>query len=113
MYDKALEFAKYIVILTRNLESDGKEKELIKQILRSGTAIGANVAEAQGSVSEPDYISKMHIAYKELIETHYWLELLTVTGDLNIKEFDKFENLYSELSKILYTILKNIRSKRS
>jgi four helix bundle protein len=113
LYDKALEFAKSIVLLYREAEKNGVERELTKQFLRSGTSIGANVAEAQGSISESDYIAKIHIAYKELIETGYWLELLFNLNNISEKDYLKINEMYIELSKIIYTIIKNIRSKRS
>ena len=113
LYDKAIEFSKKIVFLYRELENRKVEKELSKQLLRCGTSIGANISEAQGSISEADYVSKIHIAFKELIETRYWLELLYNTADIKELEFNEMNEKYSELSKILYTIIKNIRQKRS
>jgi four helix bundle protein len=111
LYDKSLELAKLIVILCRQLTEKKLEQELIKHLLRSGTSIGANISEAQGSISEPDYISKIHVAYKELLETKYWIDLLTKTGDLSEENIEVIVTLINEVSKILYTIQKNIRSK--
>jgi four helix bundle protein len=112
LYDKALELAKEIIITYRDFEKRGIEKEGSKQFLRSGTSVGANISEAQGSVSEADYISKIHIAYKELLETQYWIELLTSLNDINEQNSKKLNEMTLELSKILYTIMKNIRNKK-
>ena len=112
LYNKSIEFSKSVILLYREFEKDKLEKELSKQLLRSGTAVGANISEAQGSISEADYVSKIHIAYKELLETQYWVELLTETCDINKKTNENMLNMINELSKILYTIIKNIRSKK-
>ena len=73
---KSFSFAVRIVKLCRNLQSDNKEFVLSKQLLRSGTSIGANVAESQQAQSRADFISKLSIALKEAVETNYWLRLL-------------------------------------
>ncbi len=112
LYDKALDFGKEIVLLYRDTIANKIEIEICKQFLRSGTSVGANIAEAQGSVSESDYISKIHTAYKELLETKFWIELLEKTGSINFENKDLFTERINELSKILYTIIKNIRQKR-
>lgn len=112
LYDKALDFSKEIIFLYRDLEKKGFEKELSKQLLKSSTSVGANIAEAQGSISEADYLSKIHMAYKELLESQYWLELLTYTKDIEEEKGTTIELMISELSKILYSIMKNIRNKK-
>ena len=76
---KSLEFAVRIVNLCKYLMNDKKEYILSKQLMRSGTSIGANVAEAQQAQSKPDFINKMNIALKEAYETNYWLRLLHAT----------------------------------
>ena len=111
LYEKSLEFAKEIVLLYRQLEANNCEKEITKQLLRSGTSIGANISEAQGSVSEADYLSKIHIAYKELLESKFWIELLLKTDMINEAIFDDLFTKVDELSRIVYTIIRNIRSK--
>jgi len=113
LYDKALDFSKEIIFLYREFGKKGVEKELSKQLLRSSTSVGANISEAQGSISEADYISKIHIAYKELLESQYWIEILTYTGDIDEIRSNNLESIISELSKILYTIMRNIRSKKA
>lgn len=112
LYDKAIDFGKEIILFYRDSKKKGLECEISKQFLRSGTSIGANIAEAQGSVSDNDYLSKIHIAYKELLETRYWFDLLNLTGDIKEVDYKKFIDKLNELSKILYTIIKNIRSKK-
>ncbi len=111
--EKSILFSKDIVLLYRDLDKKGLEKELSKQFLRSGTSVGANVAEAKGSISEADYYSKMHIAYKELLETKYWINLLLATKDIKKEEAENIFNEIEELAKILYTIIRNIKAKKS
>jgi len=74
--------------------------------LRCGTAIGANVAEANGAISEADFSSKLSIAYKEVLETKYWLSLLMDTNYIEVEVYQSIHNDADELAKILYTILK-------
>ena len=74
--EKAKEFAKNIVFITRKIKSNNKESVLTNQLLRSGTSIGANIHEAQYAQGKKDFISKLEIALKEASETGYWLELL-------------------------------------
>lgn len=110
--EKSILFSKDIVLLYRVLDKKGLEKELLKQFLRSGTSVGANIAESKGSISEADYYSKIHIAYKELLETKYWINLLLATNDIIIEEADVIFNEIEELAKILYTIIRNIKAKK-
>ena len=77
--DKSFDFAVRIVKLCRYLREEKKEFVLSKQVLRSGTSIGANVAEAQKAQSRPDFNAKLNIALKEANETYYWLRLLYKT----------------------------------
>ncbi len=81
--EKSYAFALRIVKLYRYLCDEKKEFILSKQIMRSGTSIGANIEEAIGGQSDRDFLSKLSIAYKEARETHYWLRLLR---DSNILE---------------------------
>ena len=111
--EKSILFSKEIVTLYRSLEKKGLEKELSKQFLRSGTSVGANIAESKGSVSEADYYSKIRIAYKELLETKYWMNLLLATNDINEEEAEIIFNIIEELAKILYTIIRNIKARKS
>jgi four helix bundle protein len=90
-----------IVVLHKQLCSNSKEYVLSKQLLRSGTGIGANVAEAQRGQSKPDFISKMNIALKEANESEYWLRLLHKTG--YIAEHD-FQELKSDVDSIIHIL---------
>lgn len=96
--DKTLDFAVRIVKLRKYLVSKKKEYVLSKQILRCGTSIGANVAEAQRGQSTSDFASKMCIALKEANETEYWLRLLHRTEYISQIEYD---SLYADLLEIL------------
>ena len=86
-----------------------KEYVLSKQLLRSGTSIGANISEANGAISEADFSSKISIAYKESLETKYWLQLLKETKYISEKDFNNLFEKADELAKILFSILKKTR----
>lgn len=80
---KSFAFAVRIVKLAEYLRNERKEYVLSKQVLRSGTSIGANIEEAHGAQSDRDFFAKISVAYKEARETHYWLRLLRETNYLN------------------------------
>ena len=97
--DKSLDFAIRIVRLYKHISETNNEYILSKQLLKSGTSIGANVREAIGGQSKENFIAKMHIALKEAYETEYWLELLYSTDYLAENEFKSIfacEFLYDE-----------------
>ena len=100
--NKSFDFAVRIVNLHKHLSSDKKEFVLSKQLLRSGTSIGANVSEAL----KADFSAKMCIALKEANESHYWIRLLYKTDFLTEQEFNSIENDVVELIKILSSICK-------
>ena len=106
---KSFSFAVRIVKLCRHLQSDNKEFVLSKQLLRSGTSIGANVAESQQAQSRADFISKLSIALKEAVETNYWLRLLYATDYLSSTEYSSVITDCKELEKLLTAILKTTR----
>jgi len=109
VYNKAYIRAINIVKVFKKLTTEKKEFVLSKQLLKSGTSIGANIAEANGGISKADFSAKISLAYKETLETKYWLSLLKDTDYL---EYEKFEGLFNrtdEIAKILYTILKKTR----
>lgn len=108
-YDKAYRFTIRIVNAYKYLIEDKKEFVLSKQLLRSGTSIGANVAEAKGAISKADFSAKIFIAYKECLETKYWLSLLKDTKYIDTKSFDSIYRDADEISKILFSILKKTR----
>jgi four helix bundle protein len=105
--DKLFDFAVRIVNLYKHLSQEKKEFVLSKQLLRSGTSIGANVEEAIGGISKVDFRAKLSIAYKEARETVYWLRLLHTTEYLNDKEFESVFYDADELCRLLFTIIKS------
>jgi four helix bundle protein len=109
VYEKAYKFAIRIVKAFKHLQETQKEYVLSKQILRSGTSIGANVAEANDAISDADFSSKMSIAYKECLETKYWLSLLKDTDYITEKSFESMHTDADEIAKILFTIIKKVR----
>ena len=108
-YNKSFNFAKLIVKCYQDIASDKKEFILSKQLLRSGTSIGANLSEANGAISKADFSSKVSIAYKECLETKYWLELLKDTGYISEEKFGVLFGAADELARILFSILKTTR----
>ena len=104
---KSFNFAVRIVNLYKYLTDKKKEYVLSKQLLRSGTSIGANVAEAEQAQSKPDFVSKMNIALKETSETKYWIKLLNATEFLSEKESDSLLADCVELEKLLVSIIKS------
>ena len=109
---KSYAFAIRIVKLHKYLVQEKKEFVLGKQLLRSGTSIGANVEEAIGGQSEKDFFSKMTIAYKEARETHYWIRLLTDADYLNKDESESLLYDIEEIMKIIGSIQKTLKEKQ-
>ena len=109
--DKSFGFAVRVVNLCRYLQQDRQEYVLSKQLLRSGTSIGANVAEAQQPQSNADFVAKLSISLKEASETRYWLRLLAATGYLSEKESASMLADCTELEKLLTAIIKTTRSR--
>ena len=103
---KSFAFAVRIVKLCRIIADRNKEYVLSKQLLRSGTSIGANISEAEKGQSKADFYAKMNIALKEANETRYWLRLLHETEYLTDKEFDSMEKDIKEIISILVSICK-------
>ena len=105
-----------IIKLYRYIQNDSVGRILGKQLLRSGTSVGANVHEAQGAQSRADFIAKMSIAHKEIIETGYWLRLLAEANIVPEERISMLRDETSQLTKILSTILinskKNLPRKR-
>ena len=113
VHEKAYAFAVRVVKCCQYLAGEKKEYVLSKQLLRSGTSIGANVEEANGAISKAEFSAKMSIAYKECRETKYWLNLLKDTGYLDDKTFQSIHADADELGKLLYSIIKTLRGSRS
>ena len=104
--DKSKSFALRIIKLYKYLCNEKQEYVLSKQILRSGTSVGANVKEAIRGQSKPDFYAKMNIALKEISETEYWLELLHESEYIETKNFESIYNDCQEIIKILVSITK-------
>jgi four helix bundle protein len=107
---KSFGFAVRIIKLYQYLLKNYKEHIISRQILRSGTSIGANIEEAHGGVSKADFSNKISIAYKESREVSYWLKLLFATDYINKKMFDSLFKDCDELSRITYSIIKTTRT---
>ena len=110
LLDKSYDFALAIVQFTRILQLEKKEYVLSKQLLRSGTAIGALSEEAQQAESKPDFIHKLAIANKEAHETHYWLRLIK-DSELENNQVDELIERSEELKRLLVSIIKSSKSK--
>ena len=109
--DKSKNFAIRIVRLYQYLCTEKKEFVLSKQLLRSGTSIGANLAEAIYGISDKDFLSKMYISLKECAETKYWLELLFKTDYLTEQQYRSINEDCTELIKLLTSSAKTMSTK--
>lgn len=107
---KSYAFAIKIVKAYKFLCNEHNEYILSKQLLRSGTSVGANIEEAIGGQSRKDFYAKITISYKEARETHYWIRLLKDTGYLNEDLSEELLNDTDELLKIIGSIQKTIRN---
>lgn len=103
--DKSFAFALRIVKLFQYLQTEKKEYVLSKQLLRSGTAVGALVREAEHAESKADFIHKLAIAQKEANESAYWLELLHQSNYMDESQFTSIASDLEEISKLLASII--------
>ena len=110
---KSFDFAIRIVELYKYLVNEHKEYVLSKQVLRSGTSIGANVNEAVEAQSKKDFVSKMSIAFKETSETIYWLKLLYSTKYIAQSQYNALYSEVYQLKKILTSIIISAKEKMS
>jgi four helix bundle protein len=104
LQEKSFDFAIRVVNLYKYLCEEKKEYVLARQILRSGTSIGANIEEAIGGQSDKDFLSKLSIAYKEARETIYWLKLLLATNFITQEQAENILQDAEEICKILAKI---------
>ncbi|WP_345168202.1 four helix bundle protein [Algibacter aquimarinus] len=111
MKNKSYDFAILIVKSYKTISSEKKEFTLSRQLLKSGTSIGANIREAEFAQSNKDFINKMSIALKEANETEYWLLLLKDTNYINHDIFTKLVNINKELIKMLVSTINTMKSK--
>ena len=108
---KSLDFAVRIVKFYKYLCFEKKEFVMSKQILRSGTSIGANIRESRNAQTDPDYLTKMNIALKEADETQYWLELLYRSEYITQEEYNSLNEDLKEIIAILVSIVKKLKVK--
>ncbi len=108
-YSKSYDFSVRIVKLYHFLKNEYNEFVLSKQLLRSGTSIGALIREAKYAQSKADFINKLSIALKEANETEYWIDLLFDTNYLSKKMYDSIKNDIKELIKLLVASLKTLK----
>lgn len=109
--ERAFAFAVEVVKLCRALESSpGVSRTLARQLLRSGTSIGANLEESKGGQSRPDFLTKTSIALKEARETHYWLRLLAAAKIVPEETLSYLLDECHQLVAILTTIVKKVKS---
>lgn len=108
---KSKSFAIRIVRLYQYLTKEKKEYVLSKQLLRSGTSIGANLSEAMYGITDKDFLAKVFISLKECAETKYWLELLFKSDFLNESEYKSIDADCTELIKLLTSISKTMSDK--
>ena len=109
LHQKSFEFAVRVVKLARFLSDKKQDWVLARQILRSGTSIGANIRESRFAQSKADFVSKLSIALKEASETQYWLELLVATGLLSKKQY---ESLKADVDWLVGTLVNVIKSSK-
>ena len=107
---KSFAFALRVVKLAQYLQKEKQEYVLSKQVLRSGTAIGALVREAEHGQSKADFISKMSIALKEANETEYWIDLLHQSDYIQLDNYTSIHDDITELLKLLISIVKTSRA---
>ena len=112
LIDKTITFAARIIKLNQYLTKDKKEFIISKQIIRSGTSIGANINEANYGKSKADFISKMHIALKETAETEYWLRLLQISEYLTDEMSDSLLKDCIELKRLLTASINTAKENR-
>ncbi len=110
LIDKSIDFAARIIKLRRFLEEKQKEHIISKQIVRSGTSIGANINEAQYGNSKADFIAKLHISLKEAAETEYWLRLLNKSEYVDEKLFKSLLDDCLELKKLLISSINTAKN---
>ena len=111
IYDKALAFAIRIVRLYKYLTEEKQERVMSKQLLRSGTSIGANISESLAGESTMDFVHKLAIAQKETKETQYWLTLLCKTNYIAESQFQSMADDCHELYKMITSIILSTKQK--
>ena len=108
---KSFDFALKVISAYKILSGEKKEFVMSKQLLRSGTSVGANIEEAIGAQSDRDFFSKITIAYKEIRETVYWIKLLLHSNYLDEKEGTELLQNADEIARIIGSIQKTLKTK--
>lgn len=111
LLDKSYTFAVRVVLFCRSVQDHKKEFILTKQLIKSGTSVGANVEEATQAQSKSDFISKLSIALKEAHESRFWLRLLRDTGIANAAEVEKFLADLQEIIRMLVASIKTAKGR--
>ena len=112
LIDKSIKFAARIVKLQKYLLAEKKESVISKQIIRSGTSIGANINEANYGNSKADFISKLHIALKETAETEYWIKLLNMSEYIDDEISNSLITDCLELKRLLISSINTAKSNK-
>jgi four helix bundle protein len=107
----SINFALKIIKLHKYLCDEKHEYDMSRQVYRSGTSVGANIAESKNAQSKADYVSKLSIALKEADETEYWLDLLYATNYLDDTQYESINLDCAELIKLLTSIIKKLKDK--
>lgn len=107
--DKSYLFAVHVVEFCRSLQENKREYILSKQLLRSGTSVGANIEEAVQAQSKQDFISKLSIALKEAYESRYWIRLINDTRYADTDECEQLQRILQEVIALLVSILKKTK----
>lgn len=110
--ERTLEFAVKVITLAEQLPKTNAGNVLAKQLIRSGTSIGANVEEATAASSKEDFTYKMNIALREARETHYWLRIIKETKMISSAQIDSLLQEAEEIKKILGAIVSKARGRR-
>ena len=113
LHEKSLSFAVRCVKFYKYLCDEKKEFVISKQLLRSGTSIGANIRESKNAESQQYFVHKLSIALKEADESQYWLELLKLSEIIDIAEFDSLYNDLRELVALLTSVVKSVKNKNA
>lgn len=109
--EKSFAFALRIIKLSKFLQKEQREYVISRQVLRSGTAVGALIREAEHAQSKADFIHKMSIALKEANETDYWIELLYQSSEISEEAYHSIQPNIQELIKLLVSIVKTSKEK--
>ena len=113
LYELSKKFALRVIRFYQFLYNEKKEFIMSKQIYRSGTSIGANIAESMNAQSKADFVSKLGISLKEATETKYWLELLRDSENISVKQFDSIVSDLNVITGTLVTTIKNTKKNDS